>query len=289
MANFEWVSLPLLAAGTVGIAYFVNRNNHRNGMLLRREGVRINQLTKQLLHDAQQHRGMANALLNGDKTFGAKLGQKQAEIDRDIAALDALHSRILVAEKRWDSIREAWQSLRKEVLSLTAEDSFRRHSGFIRAIIYLMGDVAERSQLIGKCATDTALVSALWSKLPVAAEGLAQARGLGAGVAAKGQCSSVARTRLRFLEGRIRETMKWVSDDLKRADPSQAAPMLGLWKTTDKTVSDFLALLERTIINAEKPSIDAEHYFGSATKTIDALFSVFDQVSSGHLKKNLAG
>ncbi|OGS99750.1 MAG: hypothetical protein A3F73_09225 [Gallionellales bacterium RIFCSPLOWO2_12_FULL_59_22] len=287
MVGFEWIFLPVLVAATAGFAYSVNRKDRQRCLSLRLEGIRINRLIKQLLLDVQQHRAMASAFLNGDKSFGAKLEQKQAGIGHDITALDALHSRILMAEKRWDSVRDNWQSLRKEVLALSAEDSFRRHVEFVRSIVYLMGDVAEHSQVVGSCCADAALARALWNKLPVAAEGLGQARALGAGVAAKGQCSSVVRVRLRFLEGRIRETMKWVSDDLKRADPSQAAPMLGLWKATHKTVSDFLALLEETIINAEKPSIDAEHYFGSATKTIDALFSVFDQVSDS-MEKSLA-
>jgi len=288
MVGIEWVFLPALAAATAGFAYSVNRKDRRRCLSLRLEGIRVNRLIKQLLLDVQQHRAMASALLNGDKSFGTKLEQKQAGIEHDMAALDALHSRILAAERRWDGIRDNWQALRKEVLALSAEDSFRRHVEFVRSIVYLMGDVAERSQVVGSCGADSALARALWHKLPVAAEGLGQARALGAGVAAKGQCPSVARIRLRFLKGRIRETMQWVSDDLKCADASQAASMLGLWEATHKTVSDFLALLEENIIDAEKPSIDAEHYFGSATKTIDALFSVFDQVS-GQMEKSLAG
>lgn len=286
MKNLEWIILLALCAAAGWLAYYLNRRSRHDCRALRQEGLHINQIIKQLLVNVQQHRGMMNAFLNGDKSFGVKIEQKESEIEHSLTALDSLHRPALMPEERWDNIRSTWQSLLKEARSLAAEDSFRRHCGLIRAIIYLMGDVAERSQITGAHPADAALASALWHRLPMAAEGLGQARALGAGAAAKGQCTSVIRIRLRFLEERIRETMEWVNDDLKRAGPAQAATMTKLWEATHKTVSDFLALLEKEIINTEKPSVGAEHYFSSATQTINALFSVYDQVS-GAMEKNL--
>lgn len=283
--TLEWLLFLAPVVATAGFAHVIAGRSRRNCLSLRLEGVRINRITKQLLLDMQQHRGMVNAFLSGDQSFAAKLERKKTEIERDMGALDALHSRLLAECKCWGGIRDAWQSLRGESQALATEDSFRRHSELIRAIIYLMGDVAERSQIVGACPTDAALASALWHKLPIAAEGLGQARALGSGVAAKGHCSSVVRIRLRFLEGRIRETMKWVNDDLARAEPAQAAAMITLWDAAHKTVADFLALLEKEIINTEKPAVDAGHYFSTATKTLDALFSAYDQISDSMEKK----
>ena len=286
MENLEWIILLVLCAAAGWLAYYLNRRNRHDCQVLRQEGLHISQIIKQLFVNVQQHRGMMNAFLNGDKSFGVKIEQKESEIERSLTKLDSLYRPALMPKERWDNICSTWQSLLKEAHSLAAEDSFRRHSELIRAIIYLMGDVAERSQITGTHPADAALASALWHKLPMAAEGLGQARALGAGAAAKGHCTSVIRIRLRFLEERIRETMEWVNDDLKRADPVQAATMTKLWETTHKSVSDFLALLEKEIIKTEKLSVDAGHYFGSATQTIDALFSVYDQVSSA-MERNL--
>ena len=188
-------------------------------------------------------------------------------------------------DKRWDDILTGWQSLRKQVLTLTPEESFRQHVALVRLIVYLMGDVAERSQIVGQHSIDAALVNTLWSKLPIAAEGLGQARALGAGAAAKGVCNGVTRTRLRFLLGRVGETVKAVSDDLARADATQAANMMHAWQSSAQSVNVFLTLLEEKIINTEKPLINAEQYFSAATQTIDTLFAVFDQVTRDFEKK----
>jgi len=285
MGNLEWVFLIVLTAAAVGCAFVINSKNKRNCLSIRRDGISISRLVKQLLLDVQQHRAMASALLNGDKSFAAKREKKQAEIERSIAALEACRNPELMMDKRWNDVLTGWQSLNKEVLTLTPEVSFRRHVALVRIIVYLMGDIADRSQIVGKCSIDVALANALWSKLPIAAEGLGQARALGTGAAAKGICNGVTRTRLRFLLGRVGETVKLVSDDLARADTTQAANMMNAWQSTAQSVNNFLALLEEKIINTEQPSINAEQYFSAATQTIDTLFAVFDQVTSDIEKK----
>lgn len=288
MADYEWIFFLALAATAVGIAYFTNKDSWRKCLSLQMEGIRVNRLTKQLLLDLQQHRGMVNAFLSGDNSFKLKIEQKQTAIGQDIAALEVSHDQGLMTEKRWQGIRGAWQALRAEAVALPAEDSFRRHSELIRAVLYSMGDVAERSQIVGTCAVDCALVDALWSKLPAVAEGLGQARGMGSSVAAKGYCSSVARIRLRFLKERVSETMEWVNDDLAHASITQAASFTQAWKETHAAVHEFLALLDEKLINAARPTIDAEHYFNAGTKALDAVFRAFDQASAA-LENTLTG
>ncbi len=285
MGNLEWVFLIVLAVAAVGCAFVINSKSKRDSLSLQQNGIKISRLVKQLLLDVQQHRAMASALLNGDKSFAMKLEKKKSDIERDIAALEACRNPELMTDKCWGDILTGWQSLRKELLTLTPEASFRQHVALIRIIVYLMGDVAERSQIVGQYSIDAALVNTLWSKLPIAAEGLGQARALGAGAAAKGLCNGVTRTRLRFLLGRVGETVKAVSDDLARADATQAANMLHAWQSAAQSVNNFLTLLEEEIIDTEKPSINAAQYFSAATQTIDSLFAVFDQVTSDIEKK----
>lgn len=280
MVAYEWMFFPILAVVIAGLAFFSGRYSRKESLSLRLEGIRVNRLIKQLLVDLQQHRGMVNAFLSGDSSFKPKIEQKQAAIGQDAAALDALHGQGLMTAKRWEGIRSAWQALRTAALALPAEESFRRHSELIRAVLYSMGDVAERSQIVGACAADFALVDALWSKLPAVAEGLGQARGIGSSVAAKGYCSSVARIKLRFLEERISETMGWVNNDLAHVGTAQAAPFTRAWNETHAAVLEFLALLDEKLINTERPAIDAEHYFNAGTKAMDAVFHAFDQASA---------
>ncbi len=280
MEGYEWIFLLVLAAIAIGIVYFTNRHSWQKNQSFQLEGICVNRLVKQLLLDLQQHRGMVNAFLSGDGSFKKKIEQKQTAIGQDIALIDALHVKRLMTEKRWEDLRNAWQALRTEALALPAEEGFRRHSELIRAVLYSMGDIAERSQIVDRSVADFALVDALWSKLPAVAECLGQARGMGASVAAKGYCSSVTRIKLRFLEERIRETMMLVNNDLVHADITQAVPFTRAWKETHTAIHEFLTLLNEKVIGAERPTIDAEHYFNVGTKAMDAVFHAFDQASA---------
>lgn len=280
MVNFELIFFLLMVAAFIGIAYAANKYSWRESLATRLEGIRVNRLVKQLLVDLQQHRGMVNAFLSGDKSFKLRIEQKQTAIGQDIAALDAAHLQGLLTAKRWESIRNDWQALRREVLALPAEVSFRRHSELIRAVLYSMGDVAERSQIAGACAADTSLVDALWNKLPSVAESLGQARGIGASVAAKNYCSSVARIKLRFLEERVSETMVRVNNELTHVDLNGTASFTQAWKETHAAVQEFLKLLDEKLLKEERPTIDAEHYFSAGTKAMDAVFHAFDQASA---------
>lgn len=281
MDSLGWIIFLALATLTAGLAYSLNRKNQKKCRSLRIQGIRVNRMAMKLLLDLQQHRGMVNAYLNGDSSFKPRLEKKQAEIENSMTRLDALRDKGLLTAQRWDSIRNAWQALQGEVLTLSTADSFRRHSELIRAVLYSLGDVAERSQIVSTCSAEAALVNALWSDIPSVAEGLGQARGLGAGVAAQGRCSSVARIKLRFLEEQISETMGWVSTDLIGADAAQEkTASIGLaWEKANKEIHEFLSLLDEKLINVDRPAIDAEHYFSAATKALDAAFHVFDHAS----------
>ncbi|MFA7269511.1 MAG: hypothetical protein WC073_09225 [Sterolibacterium sp.] len=278
MLNTELLSFMAPLGAVAGMAVLAARKDGCSCLSLRRKGILANRQIKQLLVDLQQHRGMANAYLNGDSSFWSSMEKKQAAISQDIAMLDDSCGRELMTPRRWDGIKNNWQILCEETRGLTQEESFHRHSMLIRAVLYSLGDVAERSQIVGIGAADPALVNALWSDLPAVAEGLGQARGLGSGVAAKGDCSSVARIKLRFLEGRIGETMKWVSRDLTEIGIARTmdTSISRSWEETSQAVSEFLALLEGKIINVARPAIDAEHYFGAATKSLDKVFHVYD-------------
>lgn len=280
MVSYELIFLLLLNVVILGIAYAVNKHSRRKCLALRLEGIRVNRLLKQLLVDVQQHRGMMAVFLGGDASFKSRIEQKQTAIGQDIAALDAAHAQGLLTKERWENIRNDWQALRMEARALSAEASFQRHSELIRAVLYLIGDVAERSQLVGVCAADFTLVDALWGKLPSVAENLGKARGIGSGVAAKGHCSSVARTKLRFLEEHVGKTIAYVDNELDHDDLSQSASFTQAWKEAHAVVHEFLQLLDEKLLGGERPTIDAEHYFSASTKAIDAVFHAFDQACS---------
>ena len=280
MANYILIFIPALAAIIFGAAFLSDRLSRKTCIALRLDGIRINNLTKQLLLDLQQHRGMVNAFLSGDKSFKQKIENKQAAIKQDLVALNTPCSQKLITAKRWEGILGGWERLSAECLALPVEDSFQRHCKIIRTVLYSIGDIAERSQINGVFAADFALVDTLWGKIPAIAEGLGQTRAVGSSVAAKGNCTSVARIKLRFLEEHVRETMAQASDNLAHIQLDQATLVTQTWQGAQAAVREFLVLLEEELINAEAPAIDAEHFFNAGTKALDAVFLTFDHATT---------
>ena len=276
-----WLIVPLLAAAAIAAAVRVGAREKLRCRALQLQGLRAVKQVKQLLVDLQMHRGMVNAYLNGDQAFHRRMLDKQRQIDSDVAALDALLALDFMPAQRWQEIKGGWQRVRQEAAAMSLEQSFHRHSQLIRAVLYLMGDIADRSRIATDCPAGNALVSALWSHLPSTAEGLGQARGLGAGVAARGSCSSVTRIKLRFLQERIAETMARVDRDLAANEVNGTLGTAGAqsWAATNQAVSQFLVLLENELINNAAPSIAADHYFEESTRALEAVFAVLDQAS----------
>lgn len=281
MLDTSWLLLPGLGFAAAGFTGAVNSRARKRCLDTQLRGLQAARQVKHLLADVQMHRGMVNTYLSGDKSFQTRLVDKQAQIDRDLAALDAQLSELGLAGRRWQGIRSTWDNLRQKAVSLSLQQSFDSHSLMIRSVLYFMGDVAERCRIAADCPAGTTLVPALWSHLPATAEGLGQARGLGAGVAARGRCSSVTRIKLRFLQERIATTMQRVDHDLAGSGVVQTlgATLTRSWTGTHRTVNDFLAMLERELINAATPAIAADQFFQVSTQAIDAVFGVFDQAS----------
>ncbi len=144
-----------------------------------------------LLKDLQQHRSMANAWLSGDAAFRDNLATKDADIENDIAKVDAVDQQLdsaLHTSKEWTALRAACSELVSKTPGLSADDSFQQHTSVIGKTIALITHVGDASNLTLDPDIDSYyLMNVLIFQGPEVSELLAQASGLGIGMtAAKG-------------------------------------------------------------------------------------------------------
>jgi methyl-accepting chemotaxis protein len=91
-----------------------------------------------LLRDLQLHRDVANGLLNGEASFEERLTRKRADVENDVKAVDEVNGRLqdtLQTGDRWTAVRTATLDLLKASPSLSADQSFARHSALIDDVI----------------------------------------------------------------------------------------------------------------------------------------------------------
>jgi len=263
-----------VALGALGLARLGHDRQHRQR---RQTGLAAVRDALACVTAVQQHRGMAAALLNGDAAFGARLSAKQAEVD---TALQALAARIgdtpalAVCVPRLGRINTQWRQLGGCIHGMTPEQSFAAHTVLVQQLLYQLGDLGEHAGLLDTHDdAERRLVQLLLQRLPPLVEHIGQARALGSGFAAKGQCGAVGRIRLRFLAQRIGAGQAALTALIDMPDWQRSAQVQGT------EVGSLLALIDTRLIDTDRIDLSPADYFRSATQTIDACLALWQRVA----------
>lgn len=249
------------------LAEKIKRQRKRERQL---HGLNVLQHVLGLLTNVQQHRGISAALLNGDKSFAARLASKQAEIQGIFKTLGPLLTETIELRSDADSllaIEREWAMMSSSIANINSEQSFHKHTVLIRKIIHLLGDMGEHIGLLDGEGSPLALLSnTLLLKLPLLMESIGQARALGSGYAAKGQCGAVGRIRMNFLEQHIRECQQDISTSTENTNATHR-------------VNALLSVLNERFIAVEEINITPDAFFRTATDAIEACLNLWKDLA----------
>jgi hypothetical protein len=241
------------------------RESQLYGLSLLRNGL-------ELLTQVQQHRGISAALLNGDRSFAARQTVKKNEVERVFMQLEPLLMATPALRSDVDSLRALqndWERMSHGIANLLPEQSFAQHTALIRKVIHLLGDMGEHLGLLDGEGTPFALLAnTLLLKLPLLMESIGQARALGSGYAAKGQCGAVGRIRMSFLAQHIRECQQ----DIRAAMTEQTQAM--------QRVNALLGVLSERFIEVNTVDIAPDVFFRTATEAIEACLAMWQNVAN---------
>ena len=232
---------------------------------------------------AAQHRGLANGQLGGDATATAKREAVWQELQAlkvpSMAAAQAGLTPALTA-----SLQDDWRTMEQLVAdvgnrSLTAPDSFKRHTELIDKRLAWVYDAAVASDLVlhpfenGYFLQDAALLH-----LPRSAELLGRLRGAGMGLLAKGELTSADRQRLVVLLERALADQASADRSLGRVHvegaTGQRLAEAAATLTTQLKQARQRAL--QGLIEPETPQLTAKDWWVLMTAAIDAQYAVGD-------------
>ncbi|HKY08147.1 MAG TPA: methyl-accepting chemotaxis protein [Candidatus Binatia bacterium] len=223
-----------------------------------------------LLKNLQLHRGMANALLSGDKSFKETLDGKAAEIENDIKKVHAVNERLnsaLGVGAKWTALSAAGRDLLSKTSTLSIEASFQQHTNVIKDTIALIADVSDASNLTLDPDLDSYyLMNVLIFQAPELTEILAQTRDLGSGVAALKKASPQQLETMNRLTVLADFLQKKVDESLSKAAKSNEAlrPQLEARARVDtKALENATAAILATT---------ATDYFATMTRNINAIY-----------------
>lgn len=248
----------ILLAFPVGFLLFLMASlsrKKRYATLQFTQGIEYIKLLRSLLAFVQQHRGLTTGFINGNRAVKSDIESLALKIKRTMGDIDAAGD-WMRENIKWSSLVDHWTRLGMIYLQGDADKNFKQHNILIANLLYLIDDVADVHHLskITGDAMDTD-----WRYLLSIAEYIGQARALGTGVAAKGECSSVLRIQLNHLRNKIASSVDSSWPDKSRSE-----------------IQQLLRCIETQLI-VDQPSIQAGDYFTLATRCIEHVLDQFDR------------
>ena len=236
----------------------------------------------QLMRLTQQHRGLANGVLNGNPAGAAdrdKVAQAlQAQwpgLQNAVGALGAPDMRSRVGEHKAE-LERLLDAVQQR--SLKASDSFGQHSRQVDRQMELLYDVAVVSNLVlHPQAAGYFLQDASLRQLPPVIEAMARLRGAGMGVLARGDASPAERAQLAALLSQARTQAAAVDKALKlvlQAEPGLSAQLLRPLNDAMTQLRDGLTYVDAHLLQSaaldEKPAA----WWARTTQAIDAQYAL---------------
>jgi methyl-accepting chemotaxis protein WspA len=233
-----------------------------------------------LLKNMQLHRGIVNATLSGEQSLKDTLAGVTSEIEKNVAALDDVDRRLngtLKTSEHWAAVRGASLDLLRQTPTLTADESFARHTKVIADVISLIGEVGHASNLtLDSNVNRKRLIDVLIFEGPELSEALARARGYGVGVIASRAKSPEHGERL-TREAVLVEFLGAKVDD----SVAKALEASGVFKTEleqdARVASDAVLAAHSEIMKLSRngtTDVKASTYFGLLSGGVDAIFEL---------------
>ncbi len=250
-----------------------------------RKGVEYLAAVRQLMQNVQKHRSLASAFLSGNVSFRDEMINRQAEIETNLQAIDAVDKKYGAEFKTTDRVnvlKQKWQDLKSRVSSMSPQDSADAHTRLITTnILPLILQVGNNSKLILNPDLDSYwTMDTVVSKLPDLTEALAQARAYGLNVVSRKTATADQKASLTFLLGRARDGLDKVNGGLQialEANPSLEPKLRPTIIENVRNTNQYLDTLERRIINITTTiDITDRDYYNIATTSIDSNFKLYD-------------
>ncbi len=235
----------------------------------RQAGLLIIRQLLQLLESIPQHRGMSNALLQGNSAFKEKCQAHQKKIGRQLQKISSDYPEFS-SSPAYLEVKAGWHKITENLSSLTAPESFTLHTEVISTLLDLISDTGSQCKLDNSDDKQLhGLLAIGINILPFVTEVLGQARGIGTGAATQARLSIQNRSKLNYLH----QKATLVCDETTAILESQKIDKSMLdFTQCQQSIALFLSALNREFLSTKKIVIKPDHYFAIASDAIGLSF-----------------
>lgn len=249
--------------------------------------VRYLDTVKDLIVATQKTRGGTYNFLNGSEFAQFGVFEQRSKIKSSFKSLNRQFN--VVGPKidgQFDKLYKQMKSLNKLAFQLDPLTSFKAYSSLVNKMISLGGKV--QIELYGdgsnfeKSASDV-----MMNQIMRLTEGLGKLRGLGSGIAARGECED---EEVEYMEGYVEEVNKNMNNVIKSMvalnksyGDKYPAGLTKKLTTYKKDVLAYIKLAETKLIEKDNIQVDSNKYFKQGTDLIGGAIK-FYKMNSKALK-----
>lgn len=248
-------------------------------------GINYNNQIRTLIKHTQEHRGMSSILLNGDANIKAKLAEKDNDILTDIENIEKLekaYGKDMNTSSHWNSIKESYGVILKNLESMSPKESFDVHTAIIVDLFDLALEASNSTKLLLQTKLeDYYLIDTVVNKLPLIAEYMGQSRATGSGIATKKAITQDEKNKLYDLVESIDILLEGANTNLKFvfSDKSLEVGLKSETEAFGKAAKGLTGKIFNEFINADTIDTDSKEYFDYATASINDVYGLLDKSS----------
>lgn len=236
-----------------------------------------------VIKNSAKIRGLTNAYLNGNQAVKPELDKTVETVSSLLVSIAAKESDIqkkLTGLRSIKPLQLKWQTLSQNASRGAVED-FSDYSLFITALHKYILHIADVSNLTLDPDLDSFyLIKMIIVNLPVVTDRIGQARGLGAGVAAKQKFTPAEFAGLTALVNEIKLFGEGVRDSLAKVyeqSPSLKKLLAGYERDFKQQWQAFKQLSEAKLLAPASIQIESGAYFKTGTETLKSSYTLLNK------------
>lgn len=233
-----------------------------------------------LVKDLERHRGLMASWLGGDASFKARVDEARRELEADLKTVTAVDQRldeVLHLTGDWTELNRAIHETLDRSSSVSVSESFALHTKMIGDVVAYIAHVGDASELTTDPEVDGYYLMDVAIFLgPELASTVAQARSLGAAIAASKKASDdelVQLNRLSVLMGHLQGKVQVALSKVGQANATLKAKTDADSRLAARAVEEALTRV-KSLIDSRGRDTNPTEYYATLTGSVDTIVDI---------------
>lgn len=240
-------------------------------------GIEIISLTEPLVLNIGQHRGLTNAMLNGNAAVEPKVLDRRGKVDAALVALKKGTSDVSAAtQAAINNLERQWSAIKGSIGSREPAEIFELHNEFAAAVRGFNKIILKEFSLELDAHSDTTfMIDNVAVFLPQIIDETGQLRGKASGVAARGSFTPDSFIYVNNLIGRLERIYPSLSAGLAMEELAEMKNEIG---GAEKGVGSYISYIRQNVTEPDSIAVDSNQVFAEGTAAIKQVLALYKKM-----------